>query len=325
MLSALNFPYPLPELKPEWRTSTVVQLAKAILENKDWPDMPILADALEEAGCIDQGVLEHLRGTWRTCSCCDGKKRVPYAAKYENDGSTTVMSWRDCYMCDGRGQVPEDTHGPCAAPYRNGCWHGTCWLVRHLAGVSQILVARFKERTGSGEEVDQEATAINPGDWFGKTWQVVAADCMDPPRYIVEADTPSDAEEEWIDSDYGAHYRIEPNDPDYLDPDRVHFTGAGTAYDGENIMIYGQEFVAHVRGSMPFACRYFGPGLPHEGVSPLVYQYGEQECEHCEKKCFAYEPLALRLRGHYCSQACHDLAHADPQDDEHGLEQFEAR
>ncbi len=45
-----------------WRTSTVVSLAQAIYEERAFDRLPILADALEEAGCHDNQLLGHCRG-----------------------------------------------------------------------------------------------------------------------------------------------------------------------------------------------------------------------------------------------------------------------
>jgi hypothetical protein len=42
-------------------TDTVRRLAEAIREGKQFGDLPVLADALEEAGCTDLGALEHCR------------------------------------------------------------------------------------------------------------------------------------------------------------------------------------------------------------------------------------------------------------------------
>ncbi len=45
-----------------WRTPPVVALATSIYEERAWGDMPILGDALSEAGCDDTEVLGHCRG-----------------------------------------------------------------------------------------------------------------------------------------------------------------------------------------------------------------------------------------------------------------------
>jgi hypothetical protein len=49
-------------LDPSWLTPTVKSLAKAIYEDRTFSDLPLLADALEEAGCTSETILCHLRG-----------------------------------------------------------------------------------------------------------------------------------------------------------------------------------------------------------------------------------------------------------------------
>jgi hypothetical protein len=46
---------------PHWRTSAVLDLAASVHESGDYAAMPILADALQEAGCEDAEVLGHCR------------------------------------------------------------------------------------------------------------------------------------------------------------------------------------------------------------------------------------------------------------------------
>ena len=54
-----------------WNSGTIAQLAQAIYDDKSFDLLPILADALEEAGCTNQALLnhgrqagEHVRGCW---------------------------------------------------------------------------------------------------------------------------------------------------------------------------------------------------------------------------------------------------------------------
>ena len=47
---------------PEWRTDTAVALARQMYESRDFSAMPILADALQDAGCDNDDVLNHCRG-----------------------------------------------------------------------------------------------------------------------------------------------------------------------------------------------------------------------------------------------------------------------
>jgi hypothetical protein len=56
---------------PSWLTDTVKRLAAAIYDERDFNSLPILADALEEAGCTNTEILnhcrqpgDHLRGCW---------------------------------------------------------------------------------------------------------------------------------------------------------------------------------------------------------------------------------------------------------------------
>ena len=45
-----------------WLTSTAVSLARQMYESRDFSAMPILADALQDAGCDSAAVLDHCRG-----------------------------------------------------------------------------------------------------------------------------------------------------------------------------------------------------------------------------------------------------------------------
>lgn len=49
-------------LNPSWLTSTVIALAKQIYDSKDFSVMPILADALQDASCENEEILNHCRG-----------------------------------------------------------------------------------------------------------------------------------------------------------------------------------------------------------------------------------------------------------------------
>lgn len=49
-------------LEPDWLMSNVVALAGGIYDEKAFDRMPILADALEDAGCGHAEVLDHCRG-----------------------------------------------------------------------------------------------------------------------------------------------------------------------------------------------------------------------------------------------------------------------
>jgi hypothetical protein len=49
-------------IDPAWRTADAVALARGMYESRDFAAMPILADALQDAGCDDEQLLGHCRG-----------------------------------------------------------------------------------------------------------------------------------------------------------------------------------------------------------------------------------------------------------------------
>jgi hypothetical protein len=64
-------PWKMPTIQPDWRTETVNTLARTMYASRDFSAMPILADALQDAGCDDDDILdhcrapgEHVRGCW---------------------------------------------------------------------------------------------------------------------------------------------------------------------------------------------------------------------------------------------------------------------
>ena len=66
-----TLPFRLVVADPAWLTAAAVSIAAAIYDGRAFDRLPILADALEEAGCADADVLlhcrtpgEHVRGCW---------------------------------------------------------------------------------------------------------------------------------------------------------------------------------------------------------------------------------------------------------------------
>jgi hypothetical protein len=66
-----------------WNGGTVPKLAEAVYDGRAFDRLPVLADALEDAGCSDPGLLGHLRGPGRTSggvgrwTCCWARNRRP--------------------------------------------------------------------------------------------------------------------------------------------------------------------------------------------------------------------------------------------------------
>src|SRR5213079_3337581 len=67
---ACLFPVRRVIIDPSWLTSDVVALATGIDQEKAFDRMPILADALQDAGCDDESVLRHCRQPGgHVCGC----------------------------------------------------------------------------------------------------------------------------------------------------------------------------------------------------------------------------------------------------------------
>jgi hypothetical protein len=73
----LGYPFAPVSLDPAWlawNNGTIVALARSIEEENAWDQAPILGDALEEVGCTNQRILDHLRCPGphvRGCWCVD--------------------------------------------------------------------------------------------------------------------------------------------------------------------------------------------------------------------------------------------------------------
>jgi hypothetical protein len=64
-------PFRTPSIEADWRTSSVLGIARSVEEDQGFDRLPILADALEEAGCTSADLLahcrsegDHVRGCW---------------------------------------------------------------------------------------------------------------------------------------------------------------------------------------------------------------------------------------------------------------------
>jgi hypothetical protein len=57
-------------LSPSWLTATVHSLATGIYTEKAFDRMPVLADALQDAGCANEDILNHCRQPGEHCRGC---------------------------------------------------------------------------------------------------------------------------------------------------------------------------------------------------------------------------------------------------------------
>lgn len=115
---------------------------------------------------------------------------------------------------------------------------------------------------------------LNPGGWFGKTWLIEIGGSYSPLFLIVEAGSMCDVIDELADNEkYGHHIVVPDEDLGDYDLNDCHYGPSGQVLDLDHLMIHGQEGVER-----PFVCKYFGNGLPTEGIVPnTIDEYDLEE------------------------------------------------
>jgi hypothetical protein len=132
-----------------------------------------------------------------------------------------------------------------------------------------VQQVRAKGRLG---DHDIDALALNPGGWFGRTWLLEIGGSYWPLFLVVEAGSVEDAIEEFSDNEqYGHLIHVPDSDLDDYPEDARHYDGSGRVIDLDHVAVHGDEGTSRTKGQ-PFACRYYGDGLPTEGIEPPVYE-----------------------------------------------------
>ncbi|AWM40670.1 hypothetical protein GobsT_07990 [Gemmata obscuriglobus] len=110
-------------MNPAWRTGTVAALCRRMLDTREFDALPILADALQDAGCTDPEILT---------SCQDGTLSRARAERLVNlmysDETAAAVRWleqfvRDIDHCDAEGN-PADTYESAVEIGRTGLDQG---------------------------------------------------------------------------------------------------------------------------------------------------------------------------------------------------------
>ena len=90
-------------MNPTWRTETVVALCRRMLDLREYSAMPILADALQEAGCADDALL---------AQCQDPKLKRVEAERLANllysEETATAVRWLEQFGRDISYDVEDD-------------------------------------------------------------------------------------------------------------------------------------------------------------------------------------------------------------------------
>ena len=93
-----------------WNNGTIPRLAQAIYDNLRWNDLPILADALCEAGADENvDLVRHLKGQERCWQCFGGPP-------FEEYGPSHDRRVKKCAACRGTGWRP------LRSIHVRGCW-----------------------------------------------------------------------------------------------------------------------------------------------------------------------------------------------------------
>lgn len=77
-------------INPQWRTSTVVSLCVSMRVIQTYEALPILADALQDAGCNDEGLLLALRSGTGTLRHWEAEQLV---ARIYSRASEEAVKW----------------------------------------------------------------------------------------------------------------------------------------------------------------------------------------------------------------------------------------
>ena len=118
---------------------------------------------------------------------------------------------------------------------------------------------------------DIDAECINPGEWFGKTWLIEIGCGFSSLFFAVEADTVTDAIDEFSGSDYG--HLILIDDADYMEAGefRGYYSDGGQPCNLDDLLIHGEERPGRHSDYTPWQCVYTGDDLPAEGMTPIAY------------------------------------------------------
>ena len=128
-------------------------------------------------------------------------------------------------------------------------------------------MCKIKAKATHNDHELTDVPVLNPGGWFGKCFLLEIGGSYSPFYLIVEADSVTAAIDELADNEKYAHLIcVGDEDLGDYDPDDCYYGPSGQVLDLDWLQIYGQE-----GSKTPFPCRYFGDGLPEEGMTPIDY------------------------------------------------------
>jgi hypothetical protein len=118
----------------------------------------------------------------------------------------------------------------------------------------------------------ENVPVLNPGAWWGKCWLVEIGLGYSSSFYVVEADSMSDAIDEFADDEkWGHNIRVDNSDlEDYPEEDRYHAGNDGAVVDLDHVMVY-PLIRKKGTGEHLSSLRYHADHLPRAGCKPTDY------------------------------------------------------
>jgi hypothetical protein len=109
--------------KAPWLTPTALSIARVIYTDRDFAALPILADALEDAGCPAEMPCGECGGAGGDVLWVDNKSKLRPGEAVGGPYDRVPCPWI-CRACGGPGRVPHPllTHLRSPGPHVRGCW-----------------------------------------------------------------------------------------------------------------------------------------------------------------------------------------------------------
>ncbi len=112
--------------RPDWAKyggpwESALAIAQTIYNERRWEDLPILADALSDAGCENEEILWHLRGRQRCWKCKNGDIHTTQYYGFNQSKVKDILL--PCMTCNCPIYT-DNTPGwvPLQSPHVRGCW-----------------------------------------------------------------------------------------------------------------------------------------------------------------------------------------------------------
>jgi hypothetical protein len=171
-----------------WNGGQVGKLARAVQRERAWQHLPVLADALEEAGCDDEHLLGHLRGPSPHALCCwlvELLAKAPRARAGE--------SGPEVRFCPSRAEGLPDVRGVVVHPDRLEVNTAGSWLTFPFSRIGRRQESRVVSLVKRLAGRAPWPVMVADRDWFHAPRDRFFLWYTDPPlRTCMPEDEPAD-------------------------------------------------------------------------------------------------------------------------------------